>query len=141
MVEEFRIHEKGIGNDTRTGCPTHCRRPRVPEGEKNDPGYEQPHGSPFSRRESHGGETAKRIQRRLGSLDHWILCDLTASQNLGRVRSIRPWSSESNHHGRIGLRGDVAEVIFAGNPSVSAARSGIETNVDTGGGYKIGDAV
>ena len=23
--EEFRIHEKGIGNDTRAGCPTRCR--------------------------------------------------------------------------------------------------------------------
>ena len=57
--EEFRIHEKGIGNDTRAGFPTRCR-PRVPDGEKNDPGNEQPPGSPFPTRESHSGKIAKR---------------------------------------------------------------------------------
>ena len=50
-------------------------------------------------------------------------------------------SSESNHRDRVGLRGDVTEVIFARNPSVPGAWSGTEPNADPGGGYKIGHAV
>ena len=64
--EEFRIYEKGIGNDSRAGCPTRCR-PRAPDGEKNDPGNEQFPGSPFATRESHGRKTAKRTH---GSFVH-----------------------------------------------------------------------
>ena len=70
--EEFRIHEKGIGKDTRARCPTRCRPP-VPDGEKNEPGNEQPPGSPFHTRESHGRKTTKRIHERLGYFVHWIL--------------------------------------------------------------------
>ena len=67
MDEELRIHEKGIGNDCRAGCPTRCR-PRVPDGQKNNPGNEQLPGSPFPTRESHGRKTAKRIHGWLGSM-------------------------------------------------------------------------
>ena len=77
VVEEFRNHEKGIEKNTREGCPTRCRRPRVPDGEKNDSGDDHPHGSLFSTRESHGGETAKRIHgrhSRKDSLDTRQLC-------------------------------------------------------------------
>ena len=71
----------------------------------------------------------------------YILWDYTVSKNLGCVQSIRPRISESNHRGRNGLRGDIAEVILAKNPIVTAAWSGIEPNADPGCGYKIGDAV
>ena len=57
--EEFRIHEEGIGNDTRVGCLTRFR-PRVPDGEKNDPGNEQPPGSPFPTL-SHCRKTTERL--------------------------------------------------------------------------------
>ena len=70
--EEFRIHEKGIGYDTRAGCPTRCRV-RVPDGEKNDPGNGQLPGSPFPTRERHGTKTTERIHEWLGSFLHWIL--------------------------------------------------------------------
>ena len=69
---KFLNYEKGIGNDNRAGCPPRFH-PRVPEGEKNDHGNEQPPGSPFPIRESHGRKTAKRIHGWLGSFVHWIL--------------------------------------------------------------------
>ena len=47
--------------------------------------------------------------------------DPTAGKNHGPGRSIRPRSSESHHRGRIGIRGDVTEVILARNPSAPAA--------------------
>ena len=62
MDKEFRIHKKGIGNDTRAG---------VPDGEKNDPGIEQPLDTPFPTRESHGRKTTERIHEWLGSF--WSL--------------------------------------------------------------------
>ena len=70
--EEFRIHEEGIGNDTRAGCLTRCS-PRVPGGEKNNPGNEKPPGSPFPSRESRSRKTTERIHEWLGSFVHWIL--------------------------------------------------------------------
>ena len=72
MDEEFRIHDKGIGNHTRAGCPTRCRT-RVHDGEKDDPGNEQPPGSPFPTRDSHGRKTTERIHEWLGFFVHWIL--------------------------------------------------------------------
>ena len=70
--EEFRIQKKRIRNDTTAVCPNRCR-PRVPDGEKKYHGNEQPRGSPFPTRESHGGKIAKRTHGRLGSFVHWIL--------------------------------------------------------------------
>ena len=66
----------------------------------------------------------------MGMPDTGYLCDFRAGKNLGSVRSIRSRSSESNHRGRIGFRGDVAEVILARKPSVPAAWSGTEPDAD-----------
>ena len=50
-------------------------------------------------------------------------------------------SSESNHRSRVGLRRNVSKVVLATNVGVPAARAGTESDVDSGCGNEIGDAL
>ena len=69
MEEELRIVEERARDDSKPGCVT-SHHPRVPDGEANDSGNEQPD---VGYKPERCGTAAETVHTRLGPLIHWLL--------------------------------------------------------------------
>ena len=82
-----------------------------------------------------------RATRCLWPEERKILWTFIVGQDVGSVWSVGSTSREGSHHGGLRIRGDVPEAVLAGNPSVFAARGGVEPDADLGAGDCVGDAL